>query len=231
MRIVVPQPSADPGGRSMMSYPLASFLCRPAATLASTMAAAFSAFALARSTITRSGYVPSPAPLFMPRTTPAVASVAGGALQGACTYLFGRRATSGTHCRTYAPVGSWCELEGDMVKFHWSMPLLPAFCHIMLLMAKSASTRFSWNHNAPCTQWMLRYSVRNAAHTMRTLCCIQPEDRSSRMPASTRGYPVRPSRHRRSGVWSSGAVVVTSIAVAAARSSCSAASLLHRIPA
>ena len=58
-------------------------------------------FALTRSTITRSGYVPSRAPLPLfprtPKTTPAVPSVAGGALQGACTYLFGRRANSGTH--------------------------------------------------------------------------------------------------------------------------------------
>jgi hypothetical protein len=31
---------------------------------------------------------------------------------------------------------------------------------------------------------MLRYSVRKRAHTMRTDCCIQPVDHSSRMPGA-----------------------------------------------
>lgn len=42
---------------------------------------------------------------------------------------------------------------------------LTAFCHIMELIARSASTRVSWNQSAPSFQCMLRYSVRNAAHT------------------------------------------------------------------
>ena len=36
----------------------------------------------------------------------------------------------------------------------------------------------------PCTQWMLRYSVRKAATTMRTFCCIHPVCQSCRMPAN-----------------------------------------------
>jgi hypothetical protein len=63
-------------------------------------------------------------------------------------------------------------------------PLLPAFCHIMLLIARSASTKVSWNQAAPADQGKLRYSVRKAAATIRTDCCIHPVSHSSRMPAS-----------------------------------------------
>lgn len=35
---------------------------------------------------------------------------------------------------------------GSRVKFHWSRPDLPAFCHIIELIARSPSTSVSWNH-------------------------------------------------------------------------------------
>ena len=35
---------------------------------------------------------------------------------------------------------------GRRVKFHWSRPDLPAFCHIMEFIARSPSTSVSWNH-------------------------------------------------------------------------------------
>lgn len=38
------------------------------------------------------------------------------------------------------------ELVGSRVKFHWSRPLLPAFCHIIEFIARSPSTSVSWNH-------------------------------------------------------------------------------------
>ena len=45
-----------------------------------------------------------------------------------------------------------CErLVGSMVKFHWSRPALPAFCHIIELIARSASTSVSWNQRQPST--------------------------------------------------------------------------------
>jgi len=50
-------------------------------------------------------------------------------------------------------------------------------------------------HRSPWIQWRLRYSVRNAAQTMRMLCCIHPVRHSWRMPASTRGNPVLPLCH------------------------------------
>lgn len=38
---------------------------------------------------------------------------------------------------------------GWRAKFQWSRPLPPAFCHIMALMARSASTNVSWYHRSP----------------------------------------------------------------------------------
>ena len=40
---------------------------------------------------------------------------------------------------------------GETVKFQPSRPALPAFCHIMELMARSASSSVSWNQRQPCT--------------------------------------------------------------------------------
>mmetsp|Transcript_7476 Transcript_7476/g.26289 ORF Transcript_7476/g.26289 Transcript_7476/m.26289 type:complete len:256 (-) Transcript_7476:484-1251(-) len=179
-RICGPVPLADPAGTSTTSSPPASLLAGPARTFAPTMARLFASLAPSRSTRTLSGYV-------RPSSTPALARASAGAPHGACTCLVGRPLSSGTHLLTYSPLGSWYDDDGLMVKFHWSMPLLPAFCHIMLLMARSASTRVPWNQSAPCVQLMLRYSVRNAAAAMRTLCCIHPVAHSSRMPASTSG--------------------------------------------
>lgn len=54
------------------------------------------------------------------------------------------------HACMRAPPAPTCDLlVGFIVKFHWSSPLLPAFCHIMALMARSASTSVSWNQRAP----------------------------------------------------------------------------------
>lgn len=41
-------------------------------------------------------------------------------------------------------------MSGKKTRIHWSMPERPAFCHIMLLMAISASTKVSWHvfHNS-----------------------------------------------------------------------------------
>lgn len=58
-------------------------------------------------------------------------------------------------------------------------------------------------HLHPCTQCRLRYSVRNAAQTMRMLCCIHPVAHSWRMPASTSGNPVLPRCHALSAAGSS----------------------------
>ena len=68
-----------------------------------------------------------------------------------------------------------------MTKFHWSMPLRPAFCHIMALMAESASQSVSANHSAPSCHRTRRCSTRKLAHTIRTLCDIQPVRYSSRI--------------------------------------------------
>ena len=49
------------------------------------------------------------------------------------------------------PLGS-CVFPAEaafIVKFHWSSPLFPAFCHIMGLMAWSASTKVWWNQRSP----------------------------------------------------------------------------------
>lgn len=63
-----------------------------------------------------------------------------------------------------------------------------------------------WRCNAhlhPCSQWMLRYSVKNSAQTIRTLCCIQPVCHSCLIPASTSGNPVCPRCHAFSAAGSS----------------------------
>ena len=52
------------------------------------------------------------------------------------------------------------------------MPLRPAFCHIIELMATSASTSVAWNHRAPSTHETPRYSTRKLAQSMRTDWCI-----------------------------------------------------------
>ena len=67
------------------------------------------------------------------------------------------------------------------------MPERPAFCHIIELIATSASTSVSWNHRAPSTHEMPRYSTRKAAHTIRTDWCIHPVAYRQRIPASTIG--------------------------------------------
>merc|ERR1719339_108566 len=59
--------------------------------------------------------------------------------------------SSGTHCLTKSPLGShvMAALTGCITKFHWSSPEKPPFCHIMALMATSASSKVSWNQEYP----------------------------------------------------------------------------------
>lgn len=45
-----------------------------------------------------------------------------------------------TATRSPAYIITWPLLVGCSVKFHWSRPLLPAFCHIIELIARSPST-------------------------------------------------------------------------------------------
>ena len=63
-------------------------------------------------------------------------------------------------------LSTWDVLVGRRVKFHWSRPDLPAFCHIMELIARSPSTSVSWNHLQEQSQ--LLYSCR--AMTTHCLC-------------------------------------------------------------
>ena len=82
--------------------------------------------------------------------TEAFRSTPTGAVHGENTYETGRSASSGTQRFTYFPDGSReAPASGRMTKFHWSMPDRPAFCHIIELIARSASTRQSWNHAIP----------------------------------------------------------------------------------
>lgn len=73
-----------------------------------------------------------------------------------------------------------------------SAPLPDTHCHPAGLLASSASTSVSQNHASPSRQSISKCLVRNDAVTMRTRLCIQPVCQSSRMPASTSGYPVFP---------------------------------------
>jgi hypothetical protein len=49
--------------------------------------------------------------------------------------------------------------EDEREAYHWSRPEDPAFCHIIALIATSASTRHEWKKRAPSTHGTPRYSA------------------------------------------------------------------------
>ena len=89
----------------------------------------------------------------LPNSTPLLFITDGGHFQGWCMKSLGRPASSGHHCLTKLPSGSHviAASTGCMTKFHWSRPLIPPFCHIIALIATSASTNVSYKN-----KWKLR---------------------------------------------------------------------------
>ena len=72
------------------------------------------------------------------------------------------------------------------------VPVPATHCQLKGFAAASAYASVSQNHASPIRQSTRRFLVRNEAVTILTRLCIQPVRQSSRIPASTSGYPVRP---------------------------------------
>ena len=84
----------------------------------------------------------------------------------------------------------------DVAKFHWSTPERPAFCHIMALIAASASTSSSWKWAQPSTQFTRRYLRRRRSpseYARLDRMCLH----RSRGVAATRLHGISTSRPRR----------------------------------
>lgn len=81
----------------------------------------------------------------LPSWTPHLFRMEGGHFQGLWMCSSGSCASSGIHLRTYSPLGShvMAASTGCITKFQWSRPLIPPFCHIMALIATSASRSVS----------------------------------------------------------------------------------------
>ena len=73
-----------------------------------------------------------------------------------------------------------------------SAPYPEIHCHDAALLAGSWSTRLSENHSLPLLQSISRFFTRKLATIIRMRLGKNPSRRSCRIPASTRGIPVRP---------------------------------------
>lgn len=96
--------------------------------------------------------------MYLPNFTPHRLRMDGGHFQGWCMKSLGRAAISGHHFLTQAPSGSQVKAAstGCITKFHWSSPLIPPFCHIIALMATSASSKVSCTNTNQCLSLIIR---------------------------------------------------------------------------
>ena len=83
-------------------------------------------------------------------------------------------------------------MKSSLLLPFYNAPDIPAFCHIMELIATSKSKRVSLNHCKPSTQLILRYATRKQATTCLMKLFVQPILQICLIAASTRGNPVLP---------------------------------------